>query len=526
MVTLGINMQQLNYRIREAFSNGESPDPMAEPNIPYLDRCYGLVPREVGCVDPYVITQPSIVPAEGQPAMSFTVGDAVLRDQYMFYFSNAATQRLVPIGVGWEDIFAATCKSIASGAAATLSKVKGRPQLLRVNDEFTLFGADTTHVFSDDSILLQAKQTDTNVITTGCRHNNRIIYAGFKVNQTAILDTEFQRVWTIAMKYSPNTDFSMFGEAFGDRVVVWSTPAGGDISVATDLEKAFLYNRALLSDLVNVAEDAFRRRQMGVAHFDWPGVVLYALPLGNRVMLYGDKAIGMLIPTDEGYITQKLIDVGIHSRSSVDGDDRLQVFVDTQGDVWYLQNEYIPRNMKYGHKVSALFDGDLDEDIRVVLDPRNYDCYITSPDTAYIVTEQRKFAEAQYRPWSLLEYNAGLYGPRQVGSSTFQLRSWVTDQDRNSRKTIQTVEVVRKGGSTISCYVSWRNKDTDAFVSSPSKKLNYDDAVNPIVTANQTKLVLEGTVQSENVVNKVRIKYLGRDLSHIRGLTEQPDEQI
>ncbi len=41
-------MQELNFRIREAFQNGIRREPTPTANVAYLERCMNLVPREGG----------------------------------------------------------------------------------------------------------------------------------------------------------------------------------------------------------------------------------------------------------------------------------------------------------------------------------------------------------------------------------------------------------------------------------------------------------------------------------------------
>ena len=513
-------MKQASFKIDTAFTNGENPEEFSSGDIPYLDRCYGLVPRVVGAVTPDMVYPHTVT------GVTHRDGNTFLKARDTFLLDNNTIQRLFKLsGLAIvEDIFTRDVVDLYSGDPTTLESIVGRPQLIQTGLHNVLIGRGTYHSFTETSDLYQATAAETNIPTTACVHNNRIIYAGFYTNATVLASATFSRMWKVAQKFSPNYDFSRVGEPFSSKYIMWSTVGGGAVDAPQLLEEVFFSGNDTTGHLTNIIEAAFRERLMGVAHFEWPGTILYCLPLGNRVMLYGDRGIGFAIPTEEGYVTQQLLDFGIHSRSSVDAGPTGHTFVDSEGNVWYIQNEYVPRNLQFSHKISAMFDSELEEDIRVVAEPRRGDFYITSPDKAYLLTADRKFSEAYYRPWSLLEYNSKVYGTRSVGSSTFQLRSLPSKLGRNAKKFYQTVEVERTGGGDITGYIDWRNKETEEFTSSPVKPLNGQDTYYPIVMASEAKQVLEGTITSDIRVSKMRVKWQGRDLTAIRGLTEQIDE--
>lgn len=517
-------MKQASFKIDTAFTNGESPEVEVQGDVQYLDRCYGLVPRPVGAVCP------DMVYAHTVAGVTHRNGNTFLKGRGTFLLDNDTVQRLLLLDglTSLADVFSLPVQSLRDDADVDLATVVSRPQLVDSGLFTAIMGADSYHAFSrvgEDAFLLQATADDTNLPTTGCVHNNRVIYAGFLTNEDVLSSPRFSRMWKVAQKFSPNNDFSHEGEPFGENYIMWSTKGGGATDLPQLQEQLFWSgNETVPGDIVNIIESSFRERILGVAHFDWPGKILYTLPLGNRVMLYGDRGIGMAVPTEEGYVTEQLLEVGVHSRSSVDMSNSQHVFVDTEGQVWYIQDEYVPRCIRFGHKISEMFDSEISEDIRVVAEPRRGDFFITSASKAYMVTAERKFSEAYYRPWSLLELAGRTYGTRAVGSSTFQLRTLAAKQARNSKKFYQTNEVDRTGGEKMTGHIDWRNKETETFTSSPKKPLNFQDTYYPIVQASEAKQVLEGTITSDTRVSKLTVKWQARDLVSVRGLTEQPDE--
>jgi hypothetical protein len=199
---------------------------------------------------------------------------------------------------------------------------------------------DSTKIFRQETIC----------INTGCAFRGRLMMGGFDdVNTGAgghgIWD-KWGTTWANLLDYGATWGMSCTYP--GQNWVWWSQIGGGDTMMFFDpttvqygLENATLRAVDGQYDLDNpIMLEYFRRVQSGFMPMPFQGLVKRMVPFADSVVVYGTDGIAGLRPASVPVPTFGLVETmagpGIICAGAVDGDERRQVYVGRDGDLWQV----------------------------------------------------------------------------------------------------------------------------------------------------------------------------------------------
>lgn len=240
----------------------------------------------------------------------------------------------------------------------------------------------------------------TNAVTikAGCAYKDaRAIFGGFDpTNCYAIADwpTYLSSLKSAAL---PSEVLATATSGLGKNWVWWSSIGGGDMHyfLDTDLLK---YATKLATPDTGFDDNypylnwLWLRREMGARPMPWSGWVRQVRPMGDVVVVYGDKGVSVMLPVSSPYPTFGLQDtpedfpngMGIVTdgennplcRDAVAGDDFKQVFVGADSNLWRLDRS------ASGAKATKLgyseYITDLGSGVRIDYNAREGDFHIHS----------------------------------------------------------------------------------------------------------------------------------------------------
>ena len=267
---------------------------------------------------------------------------------------------------------------------------------------------------------LEAKVFGQRAITigTGCHFQGRLIFAGF--NPVNYWSAEWQAFWSewstkIASGFSLPT-------VMQSNFVTWSTVGGEDAFWPLDLDRAQL-GLATGADYGGEKPyllDVLSRGDSGFMPLHGQGSIVRVEALANSVMLYGDQAIGALVPTQISYADhmintfgyKHLANFGVASRTAVGGDSRRHVFVDANGYLWAaMDSEGGPTIERLGFREFLL--PVVNEAFAISHEPNEDEVWIATSTVGFVLTASG-LVQCSQRPTSLCADG----GPRASASPT------------------------------------------------------------------------------------------------------------
>jgi len=92
----------------------------------------------------------------------------------------------------------------------------------------------------------------------------------------------------------------------------------------------------------------------GERPLDWKGYVYAVKKLNDRVVVYGQNGVSMLIPVDVAFGLKAVYRVGLKSKHAVAGDETKHFFVDNSGQLWKLSDSL--QMLGYSEYLSEMLD--------------------------------------------------------------------------------------------------------------------------------------------------------------------------
>lgn len=254
--------------------------------------------------------------------------------------------------------------------------------------------------------------------------------------------------------------------------------------------------------------DFSRIPEAGWLHFE-NNKVLWMLPLGERVIVYGDTYITSLVPHQHGYGEKYVFSMGLANPFAVAGDRRSHVFVNSQGEVWKYNHNGEYQNLDYSHIFAAYID-----EVRVIHRLKYNDHILTIPslERSYNLTSDGLGEANQFITGCAYNIATGLDTVQNV----FQLTTTDINFRQSSLNTIREVEVQGQyNRATCSVDITYQNDTiTRNTVERPltQTKMAVVNATGESFTVNIT-----GVLQPTTQIDRILYRYSLSDRHHIRG---------
>jgi hypothetical protein len=126
------------------------------------------------------------------------------------------------------------------------------------------------------------------------------------------------------------------------------------------------------------------RNEANFTRAPWDGEIYRLRPLGDSVVAYGDGGILALVPHPSApHVGRKTLPSnGLASRYAIEGDEHLHIFIDSEGFVWKVSRDLLPKRIGYQEYMNNL---DLSK-ILVSFDSLYRQFYISDGSRAYLLT--------------------------------------------------------------------------------------------------------------------------------------------
>ena len=509
--------------MKQALINGLYKDDRNVPDSAYLDECYDLKPTENGLVTISYPTFPvtNVIQAD---KMSFVRGDRTL---YLIGFLANGTFNLHLIN----ETTLASAELIMSDPVGSVVDDAALKTLVKT----TVFrGASIKNVYiiTDGSqYVTNAPQysawraglkADVPVPNSVCVFKDRFILGGFTHTGSFYAGAQWTEIMNTISLMTPQHTALHNWTTYGGSWLMWGLKgAGGDDKPG--LLELVAITGFKWSNVGAVIIDMIRRKEMGFTPIPWNGTILAVKTLGNRIMIYGSEGIGMAAPNEEGgFDVVKLLNVGITHTNAVGGDEAHHIFVDKRGYVWKILNEYIPITLGYKALISALVSAE----VNVAYDPREDDFYITGSSKSYILTPTG-LGEARNRPYSLFMNGGSLYGTfASVAATRANITSHTLGFARGGFKRIKSLEVESMGLSTIRGVTKYRYTQGGTYIDGPTVQANVEGIIYQNVAGTELRVNVSGVSTTDTKVSNIRVHWQTPDSRNVRGLIEQPSENI
>ena len=335
-----------------------------------------------------------------------------------------------------------------AGAPTTISAGGGAWEFVDVGPHWWAFNGVTTLVFATVGGYTQL-YVDTTVPTqAGARFGGRLIFGGFNSSSFWASGHNTLHQYMTKFKVSPTTGLAPAG--LGSNFIMWSSIGGGD-------ELAMLYPTLLSAGSEAYSSgghslsrpiytDFLERNECGFMPMEWKGTVLAIKPLGDKAIVYGDNGISVIFMANDPFPTigqRTLRRFGLANRTSVGGDERGHVLIDTTGRVWRLLPDLSFQELDYSECIEPLTTNE----ISVTHDPHRDEFYITGTDElddrhSYTITEtgiyrnKHALTSAEFIGNSLVSVYESL-----PGTDHFILRTDTMDMDSRGLKAIKSIRV-------------------------------------------------------------------------------------
>ena len=366
-----------------------------------------------------------------------------------------------------------------------------------------------------------ANKADCLIPGSFCFFNERIIFGG-PISAGSLTDGAFwTELLTAHIQYFPgyttvSSDFNT-----GEWVIV-GAPAGGDNETPFTVEMSIMSGYKATT-IGRAAIDAVKKGAIQLVYAQ-VGTVYDVREIGNRIAVYGSAGVSLIAQGEDGVFRATIItDNPVSYYRTVAGDKEKHIWMDREGSLWYMLNEYIPRRLGYKEYLSGLTR----TATTIQYDPTEDDYYISDGTNSYILTTSG-LCKARYLLSSIVRdpSTGAFYGTFKTGATaTFEVVTQSMDMFRQSIKMVQTVEVVHAGLSSVLVGVDYRYTKSDNYTRSTMKGVNKEEIAWPMVAATDPRIVLTGT-PGTGALNRVQVRWKAGDVRNIRGLTEQGEENV
>lgn len=260
---------------------------------------------------------------------------------------------------------------------------------------------------------------------------------------SGIMMTDDDQTATIVVSVSLRTVTEGVTEMHGTNLVWWSNI--GDASFTID-----------------------RKNVAGRRYMDWGGWIYSIKKLGEKVVVYGQNGISMMIPAGVAWGLKTISRIGLKGRKAVAGDDVRHFFVDRAGDLWSMTDGIA----KLGYKE---FIAPMSSLVALSMDVMNTLLYICDGATGYVYNyKDGSFAEGPANITGIGYKNGVMFvaAPAAVSIPLFEMTTDICDLGSRKSKTISTLEIGTDETSDVWAAIDYRLKKEVAFATTPWVKVN------------------------------------------------------
>ena len=308
-------------------------------------------------------------------------------------------------------------------------------------------------------------------------------------------------------------------ETIDTNFVLWSTIGGGDLLwlFYQDIAESGFLSDGFHDAIRPLMFEQIKRNERGFMPMPWQGTVYNLIPLGNRVIVYGDGGISSLpmvsspIPT---FGLAHLLDIGVASRSAVAIGPSGHVFVDQAGMLRLLDSSFKLHTLGY----KEFFKEMLGTDIVGTYDPLEGDYRICNETMGYIWNPDG-LCEISQLNTSMSRVADDLVGIQtKTGKGVLSVVTDTFDMKVMGIKFISQIDLRAVAGTAVEIAIDYKYKSGDKFTRSKWKRVNNYGAVFPEVSGIEFRLAIRANPHSDMRYDRAAIKWKLSDKRFVRGV--------
>jgi hypothetical protein len=223
----------------------------------------------------------------------------------------------------------------------------------------------------------------------------------------------------------------------------------------------------------------------GERPLDWKGWVYEIKKLGNKVVVYGQNGVSLLVPTGNTYGLHPVHDLGLKGKQAVSGSNSVHFFVDSNGVLFSLgentmkaslfEASIYPDRLDYSEYLSDMSNPVLSWDKSHKL------LYICDGMLGYVYSPSNKsLGSGPINVTGVGEQSGTLY----VGASStivtpaFEMCTDIYDMGSRKNKTISSFEIGTDASGDLWAAIDYRLDKAEAFKTTQWVRVNPNGIVN------------------------------------------------
>lgn len=253
---------------------------------------------------------------------------------------------------------------------------------------------------------------------------------------------------------------------------------------------------------------------------DLPSEVYGVRHLGDRILCYGAKQLGWLLPASDpaptfGY--KNILSVGLAGRYAHGGDELEQVFVDEEGWLWRLNEQGLKR-LGYREFMTQMTASS----IVVTFDRFKRDFGISDGAKSFLLSPHG-LSETHQAISGMLRRDGALVGDYEdLGKHDFRILTDTLDFGYRGAKTLMTYEVGADVPGKMSLSAGWRAERGQEMRVVGPVPVNDQGVATLIVSGTEFQVALEASSPEEMNLNYLKLRYKMTDLRSLRGVYAPP----
>lgn len=386
-------------------------------------------------------------------------------------------------------------------------------QFVDMGKSWCLFNGSCA-IFKTDWFSEKALVVDNVTIKTGAYFRGRLFLGGFSSDfwSSSISGTSWNDLWN-----SATTQLGTWGHTLGNpeqNWVWWSRVGGGDILhlFRPDLAVAGIPGLSSVDGIHDSDDplwiDFLKSTQSAMMPMDWRGTVLGVLPLQDKIVVYGEDGVSLLVPsnTESGPtlgLVESSIPMGVAHRTAFGGTQNQHFFIDNYGDLWTIEAGGGFQKLGFGEFLSPY----LDEDWIITPDPREQEVHLSCNSTSFVLSNLG-LSESKYSLSGGGFASGGLIATYKTHSGTkFKLETNPFDMSSSDQKRLVSVEVDYNNISDLTLKLNFRYDRSSSWITSNTLYPSPEGQFLFPIMGNEFYLTLEGTFTTSTQLKGLRARF-------------------
>lgn len=350
----------------------------------------------------------------------------------------------------------------------------------------------------------------------------RLYISGFDASDTRYDSAEFIQALDIFMKRHTDVMYESFEVA--KNVVFYGSYLGGDVNwpFVADLALFGLLDATQATDFSDVYVGSLREGSVGFLLMPMQGRVLRLEALGNALVAYAEDGVAVIQPAGEDgnlHVVRQISRKGLGDKGLVATAEGFHMYVDTEGKLQFVSNEYTVRELGYEEFLGALITGKASAPPVAAFDHDDSEAYFGNGAVSF-VRSRSGLGEIWTAVTSLYHHpTTGLTGARASiapGNGKVRLVTAAVDFAERRFKCIHDYEVGCHGFTDVRIRTHYKNSYAADWNYSEWHEVIRGGFTIPLVSGYLFRFEIEGTPGNDARFEYLKVNWQVRDHRNFR----------